>query len=458
MAICLAAIIFTLTAAGYASFATIAGYAAVIVAAFVPAIGLAVLILHAPERDLTGFASLGFHFVLGMSILFGCLVRLRNEARRVRVDLLWAIFLAFGTLALIQVLATPGDLVGEERNFATEQLVGLAAGGALLLAAQHQLRTREWGLYLDCVILSTVVAVGLALASVATNGASQSAIPSLYGLGAETERAVGPFNNPNYFGLFVVTGLLVALYRISVGPPWRRILTTGAAILISVAVVVSFSRGALLAGAAGIITLAFSRSRFVGIATLLVSIVVVVLAYNAFYDARVAVTDPNVVNVQAIGGLQGSDQARLSSGTAGLRLFAIDPVFGIGFGRYHFVSPPYIGFNATPYSHDWYVNVLAEQGIVGISLVVAASVAVVARLRRAVPSRRGLALAVLAAYGVGCLFTESPTYLPTSSVAWLVVGGALASIAPVRSLAALRSRHVGPVSRWMATVAPGRQA
>lgn len=430
IAISLAAAILVLTAAGYGGLATVAGYVAIVVAAIAPPIGLAVLVLHAPEREPTAFASLGFHFVLAISVLVGCLVRLRSETHWVRFDALSTILLTFGAFAFIQVLATPQDPLGEQANSATLQLLGLAAGGALLFAARHLLGTRDWRPFLDCAILSAVVAGGLAIASFATNGALQSAIPSVYGVGRDFERAVGPINDPNYFGLFVVTGLLIALHRLSVGPLWQRIATAGAAAVISISVVVSFSRGALFAAAFGIIILAFSRSKQVGIATIILGGLVVATAYPAFSESRFELTNPTARHAASVAIVGASDQARLAAGAASLKLFARDPIFGIGFGQYHFVSPLYLAGGQTSYAHNWYANVLAEQGALGISLVVLASMLIVARLWWAPPSRRSLALSVLGAYAVGCIFTEAPSHFPTSAIAWLVVGAALARPAP----------------------------
>jgi hypothetical protein len=428
LAVGLAVAMTVLSAVGYGAVATLLGYAAVAIAAAAPPVGLALLILVVPLREPAGFGPLGFDLVLGIGILLGCLAGLPRGRFEIRVSLLWAVLIAFGIVAAIQVLATPPDFLGEQILYATLQLAAVAGGGAILLAAQHLLRTHDWGPYLDLVVVSGVVVTGLAIASIATNGAIRGTFPSLFGIGIEQDRAVGPFNNTNYFGLFGVMALLVALYRASTGAPWRRALTLAGAALITVGVVLSFSRGALLAAAVGFIVLGFSRGTKLGVAALLLCVIGAFASYQTFSEARFGVTSPRISTEAAFASQAASDASRLAATNAGFELFARDPVFGVGFGQYHFVSPLYLAGNPTSYSHNWYMDVLAEQGLLGISLMTLAAGLVLASLRRSEPSRRGLALAVLAAYGVGCAFTEAPGSLQISGIAWLVVGGALASM------------------------------
>jgi O-antigen ligase len=446
VAVGLAATMVALTAFGYGAPAILCGYAGVFVALLDPPTGLAVLVLLIPFREPAGFGPMGFYLVLATGILLGCLARLPRD-RPLRLELLWAVLLGFGAFATLQVLATPSDFLGQQMLSATLQLAGLAGGGAVLLAAQHLLRTRDPGPYLDLAVISGSVVAGLAVASEVSGGAVQAALSSVYGIGLLQDRAIGTFSNANYFGLFAVTTLLVAIQRASFGAPWRRALTAGAAALISVAVLLSFSRGALLAAAFGVIALAFSRNKRTGIAAICLCLVTGILLYGSFSAARFAVTNPTQSSSAALLGQQSSDEGRLTAGLVGFQLFRQDPIFGIGFGQYHFVSPRYLAGNQATYSHDWYVNVLAEQGLVGISLMALAAVLVAARVRRSTPARRGLAVSMLCAYAVGCLFTEAPGQLQTSGVAWLVVGAALASTAtPAFSRMSIR-RSADQVSR-----------
>ena len=154
VAVGIAAAMTVLSAAGYGAVATMLGYAAVAIAAVAPPLGLALLILLVPLREPAGFGPLGFNLVLGIGVLLGCLAGLPRGRSELRVSLLWFFLGAFGILAMIQVLATPSDFLGAQSGYATLQLAALAGGGAILLAAQHLLRTRDWGPYLDLVVVS----------------------------------------------------------------------------------------------------------------------------------------------------------------------------------------------------------------------------------------------------------------------------------------------------------------
>ena len=52
-------------------------------------------------------------------------------------------------------------------------------------------------------------------------------------------------------------------------------------------------------------------------------------------------------------GLSESDQQRFESVAAGSSLFLLDPLFGVGFGQYEFVSPRFVGNSFATSAHNW---------------------------------------------------------------------------------------------------------
>ena len=415
------------TAVGSSIAATAAGYAALGLAVLNPLFGIAVLLLHAPFQELTGFGPFGFHGMLAIAILVGCVAGLARQRPVVRIDPLWAIFIAFGAMALVQVLLIGNDPGEMKFTFASIQLVGLATGGALLLAAQLLFRDRDWGPFLDIIVLSGVLAASLALASLATNGRIDTQFPGIYAVGVNNERAIGPFNNPNYFGLFEALVMVVAFYRLRFASKKMRVLLALAMPIIVLALVVSFSRAALLSAGIGVTVLALSFNVRAAIGVGAVLVVAGILISGAFSSARFSITNPNGSIGDQIAAQEASDNARFTAGGAGVSLFESAPVFGIGFGQYHFESVRYLPpASETSFSHDWYVNLLAEQGIVGVVLVVAAALIVGWRIFVSTRERRILCVGLMAAYLVGNAFTESPTYLGVSAAAWFVVGATIA--------------------------------
>ncbi|MBA3688128.1 MAG: O-antigen ligase family protein [Chloroflexi bacterium] len=370
-----------------------------------------------------------FHTVLALAVLLGAGLQVAQSQWTLRVSLFWVGLLAYVALAAIQVLFTPADAAGEQRLFAGLQWYGLVGGAAMILSAQYLLRDRDWSSFVDCMIVGAVAAGALVVAEAVTNGASHSLFPGLYGApGLLRERPAGAFNLPNYFGVFAALATLLAIHRFwTIRGRWRKLLVGVSTAVIAAALFLSFSRGALIALGGGLVYVAYSRSRPLGVVVAAGLLMLAVLGSSLFYEARLGLTNPNDTLHEAQAGLETSDEGRLAGGAVSIRLFERDPIFGIGFGQYHFVSRIYESGNEATFAHNWYANVLAEQGVVGIGLVAIVASALVGGVRRAAPERRQIAVAVLLGYAIANLFTESPTDMSASSVAWLVIGGAFAS-------------------------------
>ena len=63
-------------------------------------------------------------------------------------------------------------------------------------------------------------------------------------------------------------------------------------------------------------------------------------------------------------------------------LFLLDPLLGVGFGQYEYVSPRFVGNSFATSAHNQYLKILAEQGLVGTAFYVAAVVALLVAMRR----------------------------------------------------------------------------
>ena len=142
---------------------------------------------------------------------------------------------------------------------------------------------------------------------------------------------------------------------------------------ISLALVLTQSRGALLAVIAGTVAVAFVRSRKAGLVLLAGFLAIGILAYPAFSDWRFGeAQDRASLGLNADADASG----RIGSLVASQQLIASSPVFGIGYGRFSEESSTGIA------AHNWYTNVLAEMGIVGGALWALFIVALVMALRR----------------------------------------------------------------------------
>jgi O-antigen ligase len=98
--------------------------------------------------------------------------------------------------------------------------------------------------------------------------------------------------------------------------------------------------------------------------------------------------------------LANSDAGRLERVLAGPQLFLSSPIFGVGLGGYHAITGDA--------SHDWYMTVLAEEGLVGAALWVLMLLAYALGMRRREMTPRSIGFACLAVLAVGSLFTDPP--------------------------------------------------
>jgi O-antigen ligase len=114
---------------------------------------------------------------------------------------------------------------------------------------------------------------------------------------------------------------------------------------------------------------------------------------------------------------------------AGLAMFAANPVFGIGFGVFQFVSPEYLGGGLadSTFSHNQYVNVLAEQGLVGGAVAAAAIALLTLVLVRSRSPYRSGALAMGVTFLVASLYLHTATVFQTCSFLWLALAATLVS-------------------------------
>jgi O-antigen ligase len=123
--------------------------------------------------------------------------------------------------------------------------------------------------------------------------------------------------------------------------------------------------------------------------------------------------------------LSDSDGGRLEAILAGPALFALSPIFGIGFGQYRFMAPQVTDGGAGMVAHNWYGTVLAEQGIVGVILWSLLLITVVVWMRRRPSAPRRVGIAMLSAACFGSLFTMPPQHYQTGFVPAMVLTAAL---------------------------------
>ncbi|MEN6479878.1 MAG: O-antigen ligase family protein [Anaerolineales bacterium] len=292
----------------------------------------------------------------------------------------------------------------------------------LLLWMAASLAERRWRLWL---------AVGLLV-----GGALQALLgirQFLLGIGPEGflllgryMRAYGTFQQPNPYGgylglvLPLAYGLVIAAARPALRDHERGalallLLAGVSGILMATALVMSWSRGALLGAVAGgalVVLWLVRRSAWAIPALLLVVVIAVPLAnrllpggYLGRLAGQTAYLGQDLSQVE-IDDDNFSPIERLAHWEAAWRMFSRHPYGGVGLGQYAVVYPEVAlprWSDPLGHAHNYYLHVLAELGLVGLTLFLVLCVAVPVVLWRCLRTlsgvERGLGLGALGMWG-----------------------------------------------------------
>ena len=296
-----------------------------------------------------------------------------------------------------------------------------------------------------------VAAVFTALTGVSSGGADAAASDT-------STRLVGRFGsgNPNYFAALLVPALVFAPCLLMIEKrKWVRVALITTTLVLLVALFQTESRGGLiaLAATAGLAVVFAGRMRM----RVLVAVVLTVLTCVAYFGA--IASPASRARVTRLSSDQSSGRNDLWR--VGLSVGMHHPVLGVGAGNFTLVSPRYAagGYDITnvdylvdtpKVTHNTYLNVWDDLGLVGLGLlcaaVAAAAVPAARRVRRLGRTReddelellgRALILAL-----VGMLiasFFFSGVY---QKQLWLLLG-ATAAVATIPSGAARRAVSAG---------------
>ncbi len=408
--------------------ALIGGTVIVLATLIEPMAGLMITLVAAPLAAYTNFMTgavlrpLDIGQVMFGLMLGACLLRglARREIRLPIVPLFWPLALFVGWAAL-----------------------------SLLWATSYEYALPEVIKWIEIILIVWMAAeagrerLGWVLAGVLASGAFQGALGiwqhSLRGIGPETfkitehlYRAYGSFEQPNpyagYLGLIwpVAAGLLLGQFS-TLHPPlstFKNIWWSGAlllslatcAVLPVAAIVFSWSRGAWLGALAAmaVMAAALPRRTWLGAGGAML-VMVMLLSANAIgvlpNVIRSRLTDftqqIQVMDVRGVG-INDANFAvleRLAHWQAAGEMIRYQPWTGVGFSNYEPVYPQYALMNwpnALGHAHNYYLNVTAELGIVGLLaylLLWGAILWQTARvLRQGSGWRRGLAIGLLGAW------------------------------------------------------------
>jgi hypothetical protein len=215
--------------------------------------GLAVAAFLAPfsATHVAGPLTVGRAAVLLFAVLLGADL-LRNRPRRFQPDLATTMlvvgYVGLCGWALISAKTVGCNCEGKAGGLFEFTLIGLLA--VVAIGFEPRLRASA----LIAALAGLTLAAGLALAGV---GAINSGTVDLTDTGG---RLSGSYGNANELGLAAALGIPVALAYIS-APGRRRLLLGGAIAILTVTLVLTYSRGGIIAAGVGVLALALWEAR-----------------------------------------------------------------------------------------------------------------------------------------------------------------------------------------------------
>ena len=232
-------------------------------------------------------------------------------------------------------------------------------------------------------------------------------------------RGSGTFDQPNPFAGYLNLTLPILIAAVMMGVPLVGGLTGVSTLLLAAALLLSVSRGALLALIAAVVVMVTVYARrarpLVGAGAIAVFAVaagtivgILPASLTQSVTADFGLTNIDVANPTAF---DWPVAERLAHMLAGLQMFFAHPWLGVGIGNYpaayatlyqqHLIAP--VWANPLGHAHNYYINIAAEAGVVGLAafliVLISAFVIAVKLYRRAAdPLARALALGTLGVF------------------------------------------------------------
>ena len=247
-----------------------------------PRITLMAMCILVPQAELgVPVGPLGFHVMALFASMIGIALRLPFERFPVRLGLGAACLVVFVALAAVTLPAALVDLPIDRTKFAVSQLLQILGGAALFCGIAYVAARRSVGPYTVAALLSGVLACVATVMST-MDGWPAAFAAQVFATGPATlQRPVGVLANANYMGLLAATiGTGCIAFAVHRHALVRVLYFVGAACAIA-AILLTFSRGAILALGAGVLTLAFAKSRPLGIGLASLLVIAAVIIYPA---------------------------------------------------------------------------------------------------------------------------------------------------------------------------------
>jgi O-antigen ligase len=406
-------------------------------------VGVVAFVLIQPLALLVGAGESLISKGAGVILLVTWLVSLRYPSSRKR----YLGFLANNPVLAVLITAFMGFCVASmlwsiNQSFSIEAIQRYALGFLLLVIVFTATRDRRSAILIAGAF--SLSATASTLIGLATNNRIEG-------------RLVGTFADANEYAAFCVPALLIAAaFASTASTPLRRMIFALSALVCALGIVLSGSRGGIIAiGAALVVWIIFGgrwrmRVLTAGVAVALILVGYVNIAASPATKARFA----TLTQGEQYGASAGTGRADIWQ--VGLRAYRDHPTKGAGIGTYTEATPRYLArpglvrrgdfFTETPkVAHNMYLHILVEIGTVGLALFLGiiltclAAAARAARLfRRAGDVTLELISRTLLAGTVGLLVADFFISGQYQRVLWILLGLCVGLLGVARTMVPAR--------------------
>jgi O-antigen ligase len=291
-------------------------------------------------------------------------------------------YLVVGAFALLFAMIV-STVTAFSVNTSIKELIKWIEFVAVLLLGAKYLRTRRQ-------IWTLVVIMLLAGISQAFYGYAQD----FFNLGPQSFirngglRVYGTFNQPNPYAGYINMSLPIALSLMLLGRNWAtRILTGTGTLILGVAEYLTLSNGgeiAISAAVALILIVGFPQLRKLAAIAGVAALGLIAALTAGIIPMRLTKPILNKLGLVAISFTAPSPQnystaERLAHWLAGIGMFLDHPFTGVGIGNYGIVYAHYhvgIFVNSLDHAHNYYINISAETGVIGLTAFIFLIVAI----------------------------------------------------------------------------------
>jgi O-antigen ligase len=281
-------------------------------------------------------------------------------------------YLALAMLALLATMLLSTAVAINVKDSLKEIAKWLEVLAILLLGSQYLQTRRQIWTMIVLILLAGITEAIFGYFQAGLNLGPQSFIRSA------ALRVYGTFDQPNPYAAYINMSLSIALALALLARDWlTRVLAGITVVMLGYAELLSQSRGgeiALLAALAFILFVSMPRIRTLmrlGIIAILAGVggALMGLVPSSLYNSGLKFLGLVQISLANPSAQDYSTAERLAHWIAGLRMYFDHPILGVGIGNYPDAYPPYhvtIFLDPLGHAHNYYINIAAEMGTIGL--------------------------------------------------------------------------------------------